>query len=268
MGKRVSIITINFNNLSGLKMTVESVVEAKSYFESIEYLVIDGFSTDGSVEFLNTCDDCIDKLIVEKDQGIFDAMNKGLNLATGDYLLFLNSGDYLVENVLPKIFSVDRDADIIYGDTLFLWEDSEIELYTHPDELTFLYFLNHSINHQSTLIKRDFHIKYPYSTRFRLASDWEFFMKSIVFNNAVVEHIAEPVCFYDMNGMSSNSENRDILNSEKQIILDELGIDRILSDYEIMNQLYRKKILKYFQRNKCEGWRLYILRKILSLILR
>lgn len=266
MSQTVSIVTINRNNRSGLIQTIDSVIREKLSYRSIQYIVVDGLSTDGSVEYLKSQSEHIDRLIIENDSGIFHAMNKGLNLAQGDYVLFLNSGDYLVNPLFSKIFNHYQDADILYGDCYFVTDPKFKQLYHHPENLSLLFFLNHSLNHQSTFIKTSLNKQCPYNEDFKLASDWEFFLRRIVFENATIRHIALPVCYYDLSGQSQDAENNRLLNLEKQTVLDSLHIDRILADYGTLNSLYRNGLLKYFQRKQFGKWRLLFARKLLSLL--
>ena len=111
---KLSIITINLNNAAGLRKTIESVVNQT--FTDYEYLIIDGGSTDGSVEVIKEFADKITYWVSEPDKGIYNAMNKGILKARGEYLQFLNSGDWLVDNeVLFRVFSLNHFEDILYG---------------------------------------------------------------------------------------------------------------------------------------------------------
>ena len=269
MNPYISIVTVNYNNLTGLQKSVESVFEERNFFNGIEYIVIDGMSSDGSAEYLQEHNSQIDCLVIEKDTGIFNAMNKGLRLATGDYVLFLNSGDYLVRGVISRVFEDSfYEEDILYGDTFFVDSNGSKIQYFHPKQLSFMFFLNHSINHQSTFIKRTLHQRFPYNERFKLASDWEFFLKRIIFENVKYKHLGVPICYYELDGLSADAENNTLLKQEKQIIINELEIERILEDYVFFCDLYQMGILKYFKREKIKGWRLFMLRKILSFLLR
>ena len=111
---KFSIITVNYNNKEGLRKTIESVIHQT--FNDYEYIIIDGGSTDGSVDIIKEYNDKISYWISEKDKGIYNAMNKGIRVSTGDYLLFLNSGDHLSENnVLEKVFPYLDGTDFVYG---------------------------------------------------------------------------------------------------------------------------------------------------------
>ena len=121
---QLSIITINYNNGDGLQRTIESVI--KQNFKSYEYIVIDGGSTDKSIDVIKRNKNHINYWISEPDTGIYNAMNKGIRKATGEYLIMINSGDVLVnEDVLDTVFKKNNNSDIIYGDVL--WNDNGVE---------------------------------------------------------------------------------------------------------------------------------------------
>src|SRR5258707_2328241 len=112
----LSVITIVYNNVRDIERTMLSVL--KQTYPKIEYIVVDGLSTDGTLVVINRYKAKIAKLISEKDEGIYDAMNKGLAAAAGDYVLFMNSGDeFYANDTVAKIFSTAPDADIYYGET-------------------------------------------------------------------------------------------------------------------------------------------------------
>src|SRR5438552_2810029 len=111
---QLSIITVNLNNAEGLEKTIQSVI--RQQFSDYEYIIIDGASADGSVEVIKKFSDKISNWVSEKDSGIYNAMNKGIRLAAGNYLLFLNSGDTLCENSTARLFQPDLFDDIIYCD--------------------------------------------------------------------------------------------------------------------------------------------------------
>ena len=118
---KLSVITINFNNAIGLEKTIKSVIEQK--FTDFEFVIIDGDSSDGSKEIIKKYSNKISYWVSEKDKGIYNAQNKGIERAIGEYCLFLNSGDYLVDTtVFQTVFSEKRTQDIIYGDMITVYE--------------------------------------------------------------------------------------------------------------------------------------------------
>lgn len=226
---KLSIITVNLNNNEGLSKTLASV--ANQTCQDFEYIVVDGASTDGSVEIIQQTS-FIDRWISEKDTGVYDAMNKGIALATGEYLLFLNSGDLLFnEGVLEKAIPKLTGEAIIYGNLQQAWENTE-KIHYFPAELTFGHFIKETIGHLSTFIRKDLFEKYGlYDTEYRIVADWAFFTKVIIKENVSVKQIPDVVGTFDMSGMSSIPTNFDRINRERrQFLLKYFG--RFLTDYE------------------------------------
>ena len=148
----LSIITVNLNNCEGLHKTIKSV--ASQSFPDFEYIVIDGNSNDGSVELIKENTQCITKWVSESDTGIYQAMNKGIRIANGEYLLFLNSGDFLVDDqVLEKVFSVKRSVDILCGKCNISNEGVVVHTTNPPQNITFGTLYLTGLSHQSTFIK-------------------------------------------------------------------------------------------------------------------
>ena len=136
----LSIITINYNNCDGLKRTIDSVVSQT--FTDYEWIVIDGGSNDGSFELIEKYQKHFTYWVSEPDSGIYQAMNKGIAHANGDWYIFLNSGDWLFNNeVLSMVFSSNHDANILYGDVMYHWPDKRgLELEKKPETLSLYYF--------------------------------------------------------------------------------------------------------------------------------
>ena len=191
----LSIITINFNNCIGLLKTMESVIN--NQFNNFEYIVIDGGSTDGSKEVIEKYEAKINYWVSEKDAGIYNAMNKGIAKATGEYLLFLNSGDYLKNDTVIKSFFVKKiSTDIIYGNL-----EMGGRLIKYPSKLDFTFFFRDSIPHPATFIKRNLFDKYGrYNEQNKIVSDWEFFLNSVVIHKCSYTKIEETITVYDING--------------------------------------------------------------------
>ncbi|MDR2971813.1 MAG: glycosyltransferase [Bacteroidales bacterium] len=212
---KLSIITINLNNRGGLTDTAKSVV-AQTWTD-YEWIIIDGGSVDGSVGVIREYVAQTDKIAYwcsEKDDGVYSAMNKGIDKASGEYCWFLNSGDYAHKNTtLEEIFANEFDEDIVYGNIY----SANKELYTagrvnrtkeRNVRSPILWVDSPAIHHQASFIKRELFTKLGgYSTNFKFASDTEFTMNAIFNNNASIRYINTIFAFYDRSGMTSSIDD-------------------------------------------------------------
>lgn len=215
---KLSIITINYNNAIGLEKTIESLIEQS--FQEYEYIVIDGGSDDDSKAVILKNQSHISTWCSEKDTGVYNAMNKGILRATGEYLLFLNSGDYLHDSkVLEEVILTLTGEDIIYGDLLYVYNGVKREVCVYPAILDFYYFLEHSLGHPSSFIKRNLFQDSLYSENLKIVSDWEFFLKKIVLEEASYKHIDRIITAFSMGGISSQI---DACNEERELVLHKL----------------------------------------------
>lgn len=204
----LSVITINYNDAGGLQKTIDSVVNQT--WKEFEYLVIDGGSTDESPALIEAYKNQIAYSISEKDSGIYNAMNKGIKTAKGKYLLFLNSGDYLVsDTVFENVFSsFASDTDFICGH-LYYEQSGKAVIKEHPEQMTFSYLISKTVYHPSTFIKRTLFEQYGlYNENNKIVSDWEFFFKTMGLNGASYMKIDTTITHFDMNGISSVQEDR------------------------------------------------------------
>ena len=223
---KLSVITINYNNLNGLKKTIESVVNQTS--TQYEYIIIDGGSTDGSVDVIKEYVDKIDYWISEPDKGPYHAMNKGIRVATGDYVIFMNSGDYFYTNdIIAEFISANPSEDVLCGNMYLSLGCVNFV----PKELTFRYFYEGNLPHQACFIKTSVQKQFPYNENLKIVSDWEFFLKILIINNGTYRKIDKVISYYDSNGISST--NNSLLMEERIIILQSMFPNRILEDYRL-----------------------------------
>ncbi len=204
----LSVITINYNDAAGLKKTMDSVVSQT--WKGFEYLVIDGGSTDESPTLIEAYKPNIAYSVSEKDKGIYNAMNKGIKAAKGKYLLFLNSGDYLVDpTVFENVFSsFASDADFICGH-LYYEQNGKAVVKEHPEQMSFSYLVSKTVYHPSTFIKRTLFEHYGlYNENNKIVSDWEFFFKALGLNGASYQKVHHTITHFDMNGISSVHEDK------------------------------------------------------------
>ena len=213
MNYLISVITINLNNLEGLQKTISSVLNQD--YSNIEYLIIDGGSNDGSVEYIKSNESKFDYWASEKDQGIYDAMNNGIIQSKGEYVLFLNSGDYFYDSkCLSNLIGSEITEDIVYGKMGMYLNDSLITK-EYPSRLNIEYFQYDTIPHQSTLIKKNLFNKFGYyNTSFKIVSDWAFFVDSIIKGKAKYRYVDELISIFDLNGISSQPLSNKIIRNE------------------------------------------------------
>ena len=249
MSDKISIITVNFNNKAGLQKTISSVIN--QVFKPIEFILIDGDSTDGSKELLQDNQNHFTYWTSEPDHGIYHAMNKGIKIATGDYLLFLNSGDCLAdEQVLEKISrKIDGTYDIYYGDIIFERIKKSTKV-IFPEKLTFNFFVTDNLSHQATFIKKMLFDKFfYYNENFKIASDWEFMIYAICKRNVSYQHLDLLVTVYDGTGLSSNSDNYKMLYEERSISMNKY-FPAFITDYEQLSELENKRIKQVLELKK------------------
>lgn len=173
---KVSIITVVFNNRDNLEKTIGAIRNQK--YTNIELIIIDGGSTDGTLEIIEKNKTAVSYFVSEKDNGIYDAMNKGLRAATGEYVWFMNSGDIPSdEDILNKVFSKEKDGDVYYGDTEMVDEEGKSygnrTLKTPPKELNWKKMINGMVvSHQSMIVRRAICGEYDMDYRFVADIDW------------------------------------------------------------------------------------------------
>lgn len=203
---KLSIITINYNNKNGLQKTIDSVISQT--FKDFEWIIIDGGSTDGSKELIEKYSSYINYWISEPDKGIYNAMNKGIVQAKGEYLQFLNSGDALyTKTTLDELFKQNLYGDIIYGDVIFIKNDNSQELIRYNKPLSLSYFISGNvINHQASFIKRELFKEQLYNENLKLVSDWEFWILQAI-KGSNFQYISQTIVLYDFTGLTSKISN-------------------------------------------------------------
>lgn len=213
---KLSIITINYNNLEGLKKTLNSVFEQN--YQDFEYILIDGGSTDGSRELIEQNADKFIYWVSEQDKGIYNAMNKGINVAKGDYCLFLNSGDWLFDpSTLKNVkANLSKKADILIGSTIEVDVNGKFVYERKNTEFT-LYTLSYtSFPHQASFFSRPLLKELNgYDENFKVISDWLFYFRSIIEKNANICSIDIKVAYFEQGGLSSSF---DIENEKLEAI--------------------------------------------------
>ena len=234
---KLSVITICYNEKDTIRDTIESVLNQN--FTDFEYIIIDGNSQDGTKDIFREYSDSFSKIISEPDNGIFDAMNKGLDHSAGEYVFFLNAGDILVDkNVFENIFSNSNSEDILYGDVIFKYSSGIMMRRKSPRILTPQYFFVDSLNHQTTFIKRYLMKEIGhFDTSLKITADYDLILNAIFNKKCSTLYVSLPVTYFNLGGISSKPEFFELQNKERLICL---------------KRYFDKKEI-----NKMEKWRLF-----------
>ncbi len=228
---KLSIITVNLNNKDGLEKTIRSIISQTS--KEFEWLVIDGGSTDGSKELIEENKNYITYWVSEPDKGIYDAMNKGIEKSSGDYLLFINSGDYLCSNNIVEKIVNDKNFgkyDIMTGHTFFSLNGRINYKQKSPKYVSVKYFIKTSLCHPSTII-RSSHLKKNggYNTKYKIISDFIFFYEELIIKNASYKSFNFVISVFDLSGISSTNKSLNI--KERDEFLHKKIPPEIMHDY-------------------------------------
>ena len=268
---KLSIITITYNNAEGLRRTIQSV-QAQT-FRDFEHIIVDGGSTDGSVEIIRQYADNeairpenskADNLassphhlitsspiawISEKDRGVYDAQNKGIRLAHGEYCYFLNAGDmFCNEHVLELIFKpltfnlspLTSTPDILYGNEIIVDGNGQrVGIARGVDNPSFVDLYNSCMKHQASFIRRSLFDKYGmYDADMRICSDFDWFFRVIAFHDDVtLQYKDVDIAYFENTGISHH--NPELCVKERQQILDRYMCKRMQRDNALWSKYPR-----------------------------
>lgn len=261
---KLTVLTINYNNKDGLIKTFESV--RTQTWKDFEFIVIDGGSTDGGKELIEQ-NKQVNYWVSEKDYGVYNAMNKGIGKATGDYIIFMNSGDFFYnEFVLEKVKNqFDSNIDILYGDSVFFNDKGYKKVIKAPEKLTFGFFYDGGLNHQATFIKRSLFSDFLYNEDYKICADWEFFIVMVCLRNVSFQHLKDIICYYDYSGISAKEENKPIYFQERETTLQKY-FPAFLEDGELTVETRKKRVKEVLHIKKYPvAWRIF--KWIISLFL-
>jgi glycosyltransferase involved in cell wall biosynthesis len=224
---KISIVTINLNNYFGLNKTLKCL-ENQTY-SNFELIIVDSVSHDGSIELIKESS-IISYSIIEKDNGIYDAINKGVKAANGEYILILNSGDilyneFVIEDVSKHITQNERYG-IIYGKAVYSYKSRPLNWRWPLSTPTDMWISKYNPHHQASFIRKDIYKKYEYDIRFRIGADIDFWNRIKPHNS--FKYIDKDISFFDLGGVSNSLNNFQIL----------------------IQQICESSIIFYFSKNK------------------
>ena len=287
----LSIITINYNDATGLKKTLDSV--AAQTYPHIQHIIVDGGSTDGSVEIIREYADNqakgerleakgeengkadtsastpytlhhtppthVVRWISEPDKGIYNAMNKGIRMATGDYIQILNSGDMLFDAHVTQRMSEhlaqinsqhEKPIGILYGNMIKVNAAGEVVGRSGYTEYSLRQFYSSTLNHDCAYIRKDLFEEYGlYDENLKIVSDWKWYLQAIGLGRVKPEYVDIDVTIFDDGGISET--NLELRNKERRQVLEELLPPAVLWDYDM-------HAFEVEQVNRLRRWKLYL----------
>ena len=264
---KYSIITVNYNNCEGLRKTIESVINQS--YKDFEFIIIDGESTDGSVEIIKQYEPYITYWKSEKDKGIYNAMNKGICKACGEYLNFMNSGDCFYNNdVLKIVVDSNLDADMIIGKDYWYNPKTGKDFATIlPLKLDMFTFYKGSLPHQSTFFKRALFREDKYDETLKVVSDWKFYIQSIIGKGCSVSYFNNIICRKDLEDGVGYSQ-AELAKTEKEAFITSYLPIGIRRHYDILTKLDAStyyKLLTIIEKPRLLRWLTIVIKIIYRL---
>lgn len=244
---KLSVITICYNNAVGLERTLKSL--ATQTFTEFQQIVIDGGSTDETTRVIENYNSLISYWVSEKDNGIYNAQNKGLKVATGTYCLFLNAGDYLAnENVLSNVFEKELPGGIIYGDMFIVFPDGKRTLGKMPRILDLPHMIGDTLWHPVSFIPKVLFNEFgAYDESLKMVADYDFFLKAIMKHHVKATSVGFPIAVFSLDGLSSDPKNKQLEITERKLVQERyFKVSEINEAKRIYNKRHSKfnKLLK------------------------
>jgi len=259
---KLSIITVCYNE-PDIEKTCESIV--KQVHQDFEWIVIDGGSNKETIDILNTYKNRINIFVSEKDNGIYHAMNKGINLASGEYLLFLNAGDlFYNKDVLKKVWKFLRDKDIVVGDLKVL-QGEKAFIKKYPRTIPYDWLISDVLPHPSSFIKKKLFTEYGlYNENHKIVSDWEKSIEFIDVNKCSYKHIPVLVSVFNENGISSSLD--DLQQKERsEVIAKYYGVNDVQPPTKEYIKFFNIPVIKIIKKFHMTAYYLFGILPILKI---
>lgn len=256
----LSIVTISYNNLAGLERTAKSVFSQK--WKDFEWIVIDGGSTDGTKAYLTSLAERVDYWCSEKDGGIYDAQNKGIRVAKGEYVCCMNSGDtFCDDKTLLQVFATKPRADVVYGDWYRVYPNRK-EKCNSPKVMPPFYFFYNNICHQAMFVKTRLLQESPFDLSYRIFADWAKW-RQFMYEKRSFEYVPLPVCNFEAN-MGTCEQDTVLRKKEYKKLEDEIPKEIRKAMIEVSCGIDVALVGFYPANNGTIMWRLNFLKMILD----
>lgn len=247
---KISVITVSFNAASSIEKTIKSVLNQK--YNNFEYIVVDGKSTDDTVQIIRKYQTYISKWVSEPDTGIYNAMNKAVRMANGEYCIFMNAGDMFVNQLVLKQVAIflEDDIDYLVGNEVATKHGKIVDYTCAPERITTKLFVTKSLSHQASFIKRDLLLRYPYDETLKMVSDWKFCIQTLLLGHASYKALNIDVCVFNHEGITY--KQKDLGQDERRKVLQDLlpqEINNISNRKNIFIKIV-KRIEREYRKNK------------------
>jgi glycosyltransferase involved in cell wall biosynthesis len=248
---KISIITVCYNSEKTIEETIRSVV--KQTYQNIEYIIIDGASNDKTLEIIEKYKNKIATLISEKDDGVYNAMNKGIKAATGDLLFFLNADDVFINELVVEKFAEEAgktDAGILLGNILMLNKYTGELYYEKQEHIDKIQLINSTVFHPASFFRKEVFEKYGnYNENYKIVSDYEWYVKYFL-NGGDYKYVDSPISIFSLgDGLSSNSQQNNNHKHERIMVQQKYFSAFELQQTKIIKALFPRKINKIKFRN-------------------
>lgn len=265
---KISIITVSYNAVKTINQTIKSVMDQT--YTNIEYIIIDGGSSDGTIEIIKNYADRLTYWVSETDNGIYDAMNKGLKKASGDFVYFIGADDCLIDDdIIRKVVDIlkkNDEVDILSGTVWMVDEKTKLQRLWQNNVSKEKIMQGYMVHHQGLFTKRKILEKYPFNLKYKIVSDYEFVLNTYFDKTIKYKYVATPIAFYSLGGISGYDASRlvehvevmekfnldkNIINQYKKLIKQRMDIRRFLKEQG-------KRIFCFMHiwifLQKCRGW--------------
>lgn len=260
---RFSVITVNYNNVEGLHRTIKSVL-CQDYAD-FEYIIIDGGSTDGSVDVIKQYVDLLSYWVSEPDGGVYEGMNKAMAVAHGEHCIFMNSGDeFYSPTVLSDVAGMGSAYDLGVGKSCSMNKGILGRIVAPPAEQSLLFWENYSVIHQAAFMRTDMLRERGYDTVYRIVADWKYMLTEYLTHEYRYASLPVIVCKFEGGGMSDDAEKR---NAERRRALQELLPPMLLKDAKKMSALRLLSANDKLRQRLCHILESRTLTKVLCLFL-
>ncbi len=234
-----SIITVSYNEVKNIQRTLDSI--GRQTCHDYELIVVDGGSTDGTVDLIRQYEHNITWWCSEPDRGIYNAMNKGVSHAIGDYLIFMNSGDAFYNNqVLAEVLNRGIHADVIEG--YVIRTDKKRRLRERYKDI-YVQLFTDTLSHQGAFIKRELLVAHPYDERYKIVADWKLWLETIILEGRSYAHVDTTIAYVDMTGISSVNVKQRL--EEREAVIHELFPPSIVGLIQSYQKAYGLTLVRY-----------------------